>query len=236
MNFTNLVNKFNGKLPYEQFVFSNITHQIQFKNKQFVLENNVFYNLIFSINRHVTGFFSQFYYFTTSGWVFNVNVNYNLNTYQKYVFNYNPNSNYNNIASDDRVFSNTFQLGFGIRKDFNISLPANLIVKPTHNLKFKTFIDLNSNRKYEPGEPGIENAVITLGDYQFQTDTAGEASIYRLQDGWYKYSVILLQDIGSWFPITYDSLFHDGTPCFYIPFTRGGEILGKLESKTRCIE
>lgn len=231
MNFTNLVNKFNGKLPYEQFVFSNITHQIQFKNKQFVLENNVFYNLIFSINRHVTGFFSQFYYFTTSGWVFNVNVNYNLNTYQKYVFNYNPNSNYNNIASDDRVFSNTFQLGFGIRKDFNISLPANLIVKPTHNLKFKTFIDLNSNRKYEPGEPGIENAVITLGDYQFQTDTAGEASIYRLQDGWYKYSVILLQDIGSWFPITYDSLFHDGTPCFYIPFTRGGEILGKLEVK-----
>lgn len=231
MNFSNLINTFNGKLPYEQFVFSNITHQIQFNNKQFVWENNVFYNLIFSVNRHVTGFFSQLYYFANSGWVFNVNLNYNLNTYQKYIFNYNPNSNYNNIASDERVFTNTFQLGFGIRKDFDISLPSNLIVKPTHHLKFKTFIDLNSNRKFEPGEPGIENAVISLGDYQFQTDSAGEASIFRLQHGWYKYSVLLLEDIGSWFPITYDSLFHDGTPCFYIPFTRGGEILGKLEVK-----
>ena len=235
MNFTNLVNKFNGKIPYEQFVFSNITHQMQFKNKKIVWENNVFYNLLFSVKRHVTGFFSQLYYFTSNGWVFNLNLNYNLNSYQRYVFNYNVNSNYNNVSNEDRVFNNAFQLGFGIRKDFNISLPHSIILKPTHNLKIKTFIDLNSNRKFEPGEPGIENVVVTLGDFQLQTDTAGEATLFRLQDGWYRYSVILLEEIGSWFPILNDSLYHDGTPNFYIPFTRGGEILGKVEVKRDAI-
>lgn len=228
---TDIVSALTSQPKYYQSANFRISHQYQFSNKHFLLENNFVYNYINTINRQNINIFSQLYYYTTSGWRLNLNLGYTYNTSQTFKYNYAPGSanQYLVEKSDIQQSNYNFQLSLGAKKDFCIPLPKRFAKKRFADARFKAFIDMNGNRKFDIDEIELENIIVRLDNNETQTNKIGEVVFKNIDLGKYKFSVTNLEDIGAWFAVVKDSVDITGDGINFIPFSKGIEVMGNIE-------
>ena len=226
---SNIVYSLNNQKIYAQTISGSISNQYQFKNKHFVWENTLNYTYLNVNRRHNMGLFSQLFYYTDGGWRFNLNFTYSYNIFDTYKYTYSPGNQATYYeASNERQSNQNFQLGVGVLKDFAIPIPKKFRKVRFVDVKFKTFLDLNGNKKFDQDEVSLENIVIRLNDNEVLTNINGEASFLNSKLGAQKLQVISLIDIGAWFPVVSDSVDIVGENTLFIPFSQGVQILGNV--------
>ncbi len=119
-----------------------------------------------------------------------------------------------------------FFLGIGVRKEIGIPIPKTK--KKYCTVKFVAFYDLNGDGKRGAGEDLIENVVIQVNNYEIITDKNGEATLKNLETGSYLFNVFSIPDLKGWFPHTNDTVVFYKSDKFFVPFTRGVKVTGKV--------
>ncbi|MCF8428650.1 MAG: hypothetical protein K9G64_00850 [Bacteroidia bacterium] len=223
----------NNKV-YSQALRLNLGHQYQFKNKHFVWENNLSYLYLNTLKRHSFGVRSEMFYFTNNGFRFSMNVNYNISSGLSFRYNYaGGNSanaqNFRVEETDKRTKSQSFNLGFTIKKDFSIPIPKRFRKNKFCDAKFVVFLDVNGNHVMDLGEVPVENVVLRMNDFEVITDDKGMASFINMAFAKYRLQVFPLIDMGSWFPNVNDSMDVCGPDLMYIPFSKGVQVSGGVE-------
>ncbi len=229
--YNNITSVLTTQQRYSQILFSNISHQHQFKNKKFILENTLFYNYINLNRRNGLGWFGQLFYYTWNGWNFNIAFNLNYNISDALI--------YSNMASsqtqvmvqptDERRESLAYQLSIGAKKDFSIPLPSKFLRKKNANITFKAFLDINGNRLMDKDEIALSNIIIKIGEHEVQTNEKGEATLVNLELGKHPLIVFPIESMGPWFCVTKDTINNIGQHLHFIPFSKGAEISGMVE-------
>lgn len=216
---------------YPQTFGGSIGNQYQFKNPHFIIENTLNYNYTNVNQGHGIGLFSQLFYYTNSGWRFSLNATYTYSISQSYVYVYTPGAlnNFTAETGDKKVKNTNFQMGVGVKKDFAIPVPKKFRKVRFCDANFKTFLDINGNKRFDVGEIPLENIVIRANDYEVLSSENGDASFTNITMGQYKLQILPLVDIGAWFPVVPDSIDISGPSPIYIPFSKGVQILGNVE-------
>ncbi len=219
----------NNKV-YSQMLRLSVGHQYQFKNTHFVWENNPTYMYMNTIKRHSFSIYSQLFYYTNNGFRFSVNMNFNILNGLSYKYNYGGLTNNVQIQElDKRTTTESFNLGFSIKKDFSIPIPKRLRKNKFCDAKFVVFLDVNGNGRMDEGEVPVENVVLRMNDYEVITDEKGMASFINMAFAKYRMQVFPLIDMGSWFPNVSDSADVCGPDLMYVPFSKGVQVYGGVE-------
>ncbi len=204
-------------------------HQYLFKNRRYVMENSGFYTYNNQFKSHTIGTYPRMYYFSNTGWRFELQFGYTLssNNFQ---------SNYDNYsgpfaapASENPsgpVVNNNVTFGIGMRKEFGIPIP--FVKSKVSTSAFIAFYDLNGNGFRDQDELPIDNVVIGLGNYEVITDLQGKATIRNMENAAYRLSVTPLVKQEGWFPNLPDSLKIGFSEIQYIPFVRGVKVSGNV--------
>jgi hypothetical protein len=215
----------------KQHVRATVGHQLQFKNKYFIWENNLTLMYLNSLKRTSASYFSQLYYYTKNNTRFSFFWNYNITS--GYGFQYNniipqpvP------VVSSDRTKKNVSQgsiFGLNIKQDFGIPIPKKFRNTKFCDSRFIVFLDANGNGKMEDAEVPVENIVLRMNEFEVITNDKGSASFINISFAKYKLQVFPLIDLGSWFPNVPDSMEVCGPDPIYIPFTKGVNVYGVVE-------
>ena len=226
----NALNDIN-QTTYPQYILFLVSNQHQFKNTHFLLESNLNYKYSNINERQNFSLFSQLFYYTNNGWRFNVNLNYNYFIFQNIKMSYDPNLAQQYFSENTGTKTQGYNLNwsFGIKKDFCIPLPKRFAKKRFVDVVFKTFLDLNGNKKFDVNEIVLENVVVNLGKDETQTNALGEVKYENVQLGKYKLSAFPLEEIGAWFAIIKDSVDINVSGTQFIPFSQGVRVLGNIE-------
>ncbi len=226
----NIANLLIEQKRYPQKLSGSIGNQYQFKNVHFILENTINYSYMNVNQRHNIGLFSQLFYYTNSAWRFNFNFLYNYNISESYKYIYSPGvvNNFVVETTPQKSWTQNFQLGMGLKKDFGIPIPKKIRKMRYCDAHFKVFLDINGNKKFDSDEIPLENIVLRMNDFEVLSNEKGEASFVNMAMGSYKLQVLPLVDVGAWFPVTPDSMEVCGPSVIYIPFSKGVEILGNV--------
>ncbi len=226
----NIVYLLTNQKVYPQTIAASLGNQYQFKSTHFIWENTFNYGYMNVNQRHNIGLYSQLFYFTKNGWRFDMNISYYYTISQSYTYIFNPGTvnNFTLEPSDTKIENVSFQLGFGVKKDFGIPLPEKFRKTHFSNVNFKAFLDINGNRKFDIDEVPLENIVIRMNDYEVLSNENGEASFLNTGVGKYKLQVFPLVDVGAWFPVVSDSINVVGANVIPIPFSKGVQILGNV--------
>jgi hypothetical protein len=202
-------------------------HQYHFANKHFVLQTSTSYMYTNYYNHHSFTLSPELFYFTNSGWRFSINPAYSLYS-SKYTFNNVDLPDYLGQAEFNfkRYYHDNFLVSLGVRKEFGIPIPGTF--EEYTDMTYKAFYDLNGNKTQDENEPGIENVVIHVGNWDVLTKEDGQAMMKNTDPGTYEYKVLPLTDLKGWFPLISDSLkiFESGD--VNIPFVRGVKVYGKV--------
>ena len=227
-----------GKYP--QTIRLSLNHSHLFVNTHFVLQSNTNYSYNNLFQRHSFNVYPDLYYYSNSGWRFNVNINYNViatkgsildlykqNTTQSIV------SNNGNPSDDDLPqmnYNQGFFIGVGIRKEFGIPIP--FVKKTNSDLEFVAFYDANGNHKKDPGESPVENVVVRLSDqidtYEVLTNEKGTAKLLNIKNAEFSFAAIALEELYGWFPYIYDTIVVATSGKKEIPFVRGVKLFGNV--------
>lgn len=228
--YNNITTQLTQQSKYSQVLFANFAHQYQFKNRQFVLENTLTYNYFNVNNKSGFGLFSQLFYYTYGGWNFNLNWTFNYNVAQMFGYgNQQPGFPVLVTPVEEKTKSFYYQIALGVRKDFSIPVPKKFCNRKNSSVKFKVFLDLNGNRRFDPDEITLPNVVIRVDEHEIQTDNAGEALLINLKLGKHSLQLLPIDDLGPWFYFGQDSINNDGVLMHYIPFSKGATIAGNVE-------
>ncbi len=228
--FNNITTQLTQQTKYSQVLFTNFGHQYQFKNRQFVLENTFTYNYFNVNNKSGVGLFSQLFYYTYGGWNFNMNWTFNYNVAQMFGYaNQQPGMPVIITPIEEKTNTFYYQIALGVRKDFSVPVPKKLCNKKNASVKFKVFLDLNGNRRFDVDEISLPNVVIRVDEHELQTDDAGEALLINLKLGKHSLHLSPIDDIGPWFYFGKDSINNDGVLMHFIPFSKGAVIAGNVE-------
>jgi hypothetical protein len=216
---------------YPQTFGGSIGNQYQFSNPHFITENTLNYNYSNANQRSGIGLFSQFFYYSNGGWRFGLNATYTYSISQSYTYVYTPGAvnGFTAETNGNKVKSHNFQLGVSVKKDFGIPIPKKFRKNRYCDVQFKTFLDINGNKKFDFNEVPLENIVIRVNDYEVLSSENGDASFTNIAIGQYKLQVLPLSDIGAWFPVVSDSIDVTGPGTIYIPFSKGVQILGDVK-------
>lgn len=228
--YNNITTQLTQQSKYSQILFANFGHQHQFKNRQFVLENTLTYNYFNVNNRSGIGLFSQLFYYTFGGWNFNMNFTFNYNVAQMFGYaNQLPGLPVIITPVEERTNSFYYQIALGVRKDFAIPIPKKFCSRKNSSIKFKVFLDLNGNKRFDADEVPLPNIVIRVDEHEIQTDNVGEALLVNLKLGKHSLQLTPIDDIGPWFYFGNDSINNDGVLVHFIPFSKGANIAGNVE-------
>ena len=210
-----------------QNIRASFMHQYMFKNRHLVLQSMLTYMYTNVYKHHSVNISPELYYFTNSGWRFSINPTFTFYT-SKFTTNYNDLPSY--IGDQDfefqRYTNNNLLLNAGIKKDFGIPIPATF--SRFSNIGFVAFYDLNGNKIQDDDEPGIENVIISVGDWNVITAKNGRALLQNVAQGHYEYSVLSLVDLKGWFPLVSDSIPVFVDEIISIPFVKGVKIYGSV--------
>jgi len=215
----------NNVIP--QNIRLSFMHQYHFADKHFVLQTSTSYMYTNYYKHHSFTLSPELFYFTNSGWRFSINPSYSLYS-SKYTFNNVDLPDYLGQAEFDfqRYYHDNFLVSVGVRKEFGIPIPGTF--EEYTDMTYKAFYDLNGNKTQDENEPGIENVVIHVGNWDVITKANGQAMMKNTDPGTYEYKVLPLTDLKGWFPLISDSLkiFESGD--VNIPFVRGVKVYGKV--------
>lgn len=206
---------------------SSIQNQYTFKNKRLVMENSLIYNYSNLSSKSSAGLYNNIFFFAKHGFRYNLqaNLNYSSSTYQ--VTSLNSQGLSLPPIQDRSISQLTFNISFGLRKEFGIPVP--FLKNKKTDLNFIAFYDLNGNGVKERSETPINNVVIKVGEHEVITDPNGEASVKKIFKGAYKVDIIPLEEINGWFPnINTESPVEFKEKTIYIPFSRGVKLVGDV--------
>lgn len=217
-------------MRYPQYIFSNMNYQYTFPNTHFVGDVSVNHSWNNQTYTNNFGISPQVYYFTHTGWRFNLRAYYSLNArnndkaqefyqYQGYDEVYN---------TDERItLANNFNLSVGLKKEFGIPVPKRFRKEEYLDVTFLTFFDFNGNKVMDKEEVPLENIVIRVGGHEVITDKEGKGRFINVAKGQYAYQIIPLIGLEGWFTYYGDSITITN-PIMYIPFTRGVKVSGSV--------
>ncbi len=209
-----------GKYP--QALYLSFQYQYQFKNPCYLIQSNITYSNNNSFNSQNTGIYTDFYFFSFSGWRVRLTLGYDLSIFSSYSDSVVVGTNRNkNLAQN-------IQIGAGIKKEFGIKLPKKLVKTRFFTITYVAFIDNNGNKIRDRNEVALENVVIKTGDQEVITDKGGQATILNIKMGNYKLLVFPLDPVYGFFPRTSDSLTVIQSGIVNIPFSRAVEISGAI--------
>ncbi len=205
-----------------------LQNQYLFKNTKYLLQTSANYTFNNRFNNHTFNIIPDLYYFTPSGWRFNVNINYGVSSNNFRAAT--ESLNFLRPAPTEETgptIYHTFNIGAGVRKEFGIPIP--FVEQSTLDVSFVAFYDENGNKKKDRDETVIENVIIKLDDYEIITNERGVATFLNVPFGKHAALIVPLDDIVSgWFPDLPDSIDITKKGDFLIPFTRGIKIFGNV--------
>jgi len=229
---------------YSEDFSASLNHQYQFRNRHFILNNSLTYNLLPEADRTSWGITPELNYYTRDGWRIRVTAGYyyskslpvGYNPYQVLVPTTSTSTTDN---SQTPVISDSYVLMLGVRKEFGIPLP--FIKKRFPSLNFIAFADVNGNGKFDLDETRLENVVINVNGWEVLTNSKGQASLKNLPEGEYVWQSFSLEDIQGYFPnindrikvfattedTTYKKFNPDGK-LIPVPYVKGIKLFGKI--------
>ncbi|MBI1191763.1 MAG: hypothetical protein GC205_01125 [Bacteroidetes bacterium] len=212
-----------------QFFRISANHQYVFQNRRYVMENSGFYTYNNQFRSHTLGTYPRIYYFSNTGWRFEVQFGYTLssNNFESTFDTYTgPLAAPVGGEGSGAVVNNNVSFGVGLRKEFGIPIP--FAKKKAATAALVAFYDLNGNGYRDEEEQPISDVVIGLGNYEVMTNLQGQAAIRNLNIGTYRLTVTPLTRQEGWFPNLPDSINIGFSEIQYIPFVRGVKVTGNV--------
>lgn len=202
-----------------------LRHQYIFPYKSFVMINGLNY-LYSTLSGNNFNYTPELYYFTKEGWRFKLFTEWN---FYRGTDN-NLSSAYSTLNFNDEDYqphwTDDLYLGVGIRKEFGIPIPKS---KSKYcSTKFVAFYDLNGDGKKNSNEDILENVVIRVDNWEIVTNKNGEAKLDNVPVGEYLFYAFSIPDLKGWFPHTNDTITLLKSGKYYVPFTRGVKVTGKV--------
>ncbi len=228
---------------YSEDLAITLNHQYQFRNRRFILNNSITYNLMPEIQRNSFGITPELNYYSLNGWRIRLTAGYyfsesaplNYTSFQSLV----PSSSDNSSASTAPIVSTSYLLMLGVHKDFGIPLP--FIKRRYPSLNFIAFVDINGNGKFDYDETRLENVVINVNGWEVMTNSKGEAQLKNMPEGDYVWQAFCLDDLKGFFPNISDKIkvfappedsvrsrFFDPGKVVAVPFVKGIRLFGKV--------
>ena len=242
--------------PYQayehlRFATYRINHQSVYLNAYYgfwLLDNrvsaepsvNYSYETLYKRSRF--SFRPQLFYFSKSGWQFNVYGEYVLNS-QKIISLDNTINPYTTENPDQTSVYKSMVFGAGVKKQFGIPVSA----RKYFTTGIVIFKDMNGNGKLDKNEEVLENVLVSLkpldadsirekqGERSLNdrgedlvTDSRGRVTFRNLPRGNYKLTTKPLMENGGWFSGTEQEIILDKTREIEIPFSHGVRVLGNI--------
>ncbi len=212
---------------YPQQFRGSLQHQYMFRNTRFILQSGANYAYNNQLNSHTVTLFPEMFYFSSTGWRFSVNINYNFGSTNFQAATQELNAARGIDPGDQSAtISNTVRVGATIRKEFGVPIPFSKA--RNYNLAFVAFYDLNGNGEHDRDEPTLENVVLRLGDEEVITNQQGRATLKNMPKGNHPFAVIPLDSPEGWFAEVPDSLFVNMSKPVSVPFVRGVKLFGTV--------
>jgi hypothetical protein len=183
----------------------------------------------------------QLYYFSKSGWQFNMYGEFIMNS-QKITSLDDKVRPYTLENQDETSVYKDLVFGVGIKKQFGIPITG----KKFFTTAIVIFKDLNGNGRQDKNEEAIENVLVSIKPLDIDTvegresgamsergeevitDSKGRVTFRNLPRGMYKVTAKPLMDNAGWFPGMEQELMLDKTREIEVPFTHGVRIIGSI--------
>jgi len=210
-----------------QTIRASFIYMYLFRNRHLALQSRVSYMYSNIHNHHSLNLSPELFYFTNSGWRFSLNPTFTYYSSKFRSGNFELPSYINQQDYDTRRYSNdNFNISLGVRKDFGIPIPGTF--SDFSNISFVAFYDLDGNGVQDTHEPGIENIVIKVGDWNVITNSMGNASFENADPGSFEFDVFSLTDLRGWFPQISDTLAIFKEETIHVPFVKGVKLSGSV--------
>ncbi len=226
---------------YTESFSASLNHQYQFRNRHFILNNSLTYNLLPQLDRTSIGITPELNYYTKDGWRIRLTAGYyytsslpiSNNPYQVFV----PTTSTSTDNSNTPIVSDSYMLMIGVRKEFGIPLP--FIKKRYPSLNFIAFVDINGNGKFDFDEARLENVVINVNGWEVLTNAKGEAQLKNMPEGEYVWQSFSLDDIQGYFPNIKDKIevfagdsgkpnYNNLIKAIPVPYVKGIKLFGRV--------
>ncbi|CAN5564061.1 hypothetical protein BH11BAC1_BH11BAC1_04190 [soil metagenome] len=249
---TNIRYNYGPYQAYEHLRFATyrINHQSVYLNTYYgfwLLANKISVEPSFNYSyetlykRTRLSFRPQFYYFSKSGWQFNMYAEYIFNS-QKITSLDNSVNLYSTENPDQTSVYKDLVFGVGLKKQFGIPVTG----KKYFTTGIVIFKDINGNGRQDKNEEAIENVLVSIkpididssnrgqsfslterGD-EVITDSKGRVTFRNLPRGTYKITAKPLIENSGWFSESELTLMLDKTKEIEIPFSHGVRIIGSI--------
>ncbi len=214
-----------NSLKNPQNITLSLRHQYVFPRPAFILQNAISYSYS-TISGRSVNFNPEIYCYTNNGWRFRVfsEINFSISSNSNFKEIYYPVAG--NSENTSPVWNKGFYLGVGVRKEFGIPIPKTK--KKYCTINFIAFYDINGDGKRDRNEDLLENVVVRTDAWEVITNKDGEASLVSVPIGQYLFNVFSISDLKGWFPHVNDTITLTKSENFYVPFTRGIKVTGKV--------
>jgi hypothetical protein len=185
----------------------------------------------------------QFYYFSKTGWQFNMYWEYVFNT-QK-IITLEESNNINQFTTENLDQTSVYRdmmFGIGLKKQFGVPVTA----KKFFTTNIIIFKDLNGNGRQDKNEESIENVLVTIKPVTVDTaeennahtisergeevitDVHGHVAFRNMPRGRYMITAKPLIENSGWFAGFEQEIVLDKSKNMEIPFTQGVRVLGSI--------
>ncbi len=205
------------------------------------LEPSLNYSYETLYKRSRLSFRPQLYYFSKSGWQFNMYGEYIFNS-QKITSLDNTVTQYTIENADQTSVYKDVVFGVGVKKQFGIPVSG----KKYFTASIVIFKDINGNGRQDKNEEAIENVLVTLKPIDVDstgngmatvlsargeeliTDAGGRVTFRNLPRGNYKITARPLIENSGWFSGTEMEITVDKSKDVEIPFSHGVRLIGSI--------
>jgi hypothetical protein len=224
-----------------QSVYVNAYYGLWLMENKVSIEPSVNYSYETLFKRSRVSVRPQLYYFSKSGWQFNMYGEFILNS-QKITSLDNSIRTYTSEDQDQSSVYKDLVFGVGIKKQFGIPVTG----KKYFTSAIVIFKDLNGNGRQDKNEEAIENVLVTIKPMDADTsgrqqpgalnergeevitDSKGRVTFRNLPRGMYMITAKPLMENSGWFPGMQQEIVLDKTREIEIAFSRGVRLIGSI--------
>lgn len=218
----------NSSNAQPQTVRLSANYSYLFPYERFMINTSVNYRYSNYLEKSVVSVVPVFYYFTVTGWRFNLGFEYFFSSKivdqsvlaNSYVFRSTPTQ----LDENTPQKTQNLNINAGIKKDFVIPL----FRKKHFDIDLISFLDVNGNGKKDGTETALQDVILRINEMEVITNDKGNAKLLNLPLGKYKVTAVSLRELQGWFPLTPDTIMITKDRTVFIPFVRGVRIYGSI--------